>query len=124
MRLLNRPRRGMLVLALQPRLEVNQAFACFHQRRQFLTRGIVHLFRHFAECLGEPGDHLRVYRIVLRQSPRRQREVANPLGIDDPYLDVGLAQYTGPSALITAARLHHSLGHLVLAKQGNQLAVP
>ena len=52
----------MLALALQPYLEVNQSFARFHQRRQLLARGIVRLSRRFAECLGEPGDHLRVDR--------------------------------------------------------------
>ena len=86
-------------------------------------RGIVGLARRLAECLGEPGDHLRVDRIVLGQPSGRQREAANPLGIDNPHLDAGLAQHLGPVTLIAAARLHHRLVHLVLAKPGNQLAV-
>jgi hypothetical protein len=114
----------MFVLALQTGLNINQVFACFHQRRQLLACGIVGLARRLVERLGEPGDHLRVDRIVLRQSTGRQCEAANPLGIDDPHLDAGLAQRLGPVTLIAAGSLHDCLVHPVLAEPSHQLAVP
>src|SRR5579863_423766 len=86
-------------------------------------RRIVGLTWRLAECLGEPGDHLRVNRIVLGQAAGRQREAADPLGVDDPHLDAGLAQQLGPDALIAAAGFHDRLVHPALAKPGNQLAV-
>ena len=49
------------------------------------------LARRLAKCLGKPGDHLRVDRIVLGQPSGRQRKAADPLGIDNPHLDAGLA---------------------------------
>jgi hypothetical protein len=45
MGLLHRSRHGMFVLALQTGLNINQVFACFHQRCQLLARGIVGLTR-------------------------------------------------------------------------------
>jgi len=61
----------MFVLALQSRLKIKQTFARLHQRQQLLVRGIVPLARRLAKCLGEPGDHLRVDRIVLGQASGR-----------------------------------------------------
>src|SRR6266702_5635185 len=84
---------------------------------------VVFLARRLAECLGEPGNHLRVDRIVLGRPAGRQREAADPLGVDDPHLDAGLAQQLGPDALVAATCLHHRLVHLVLSKPANQLAV-
>jgi len=97
--------------------------ARLHQGLQLLAGRIVRLTRRIAECLGEPGDHLRIDHIVLGQTSGRQRKAADPLGVDDPNLDAGLAQHLGPGPLIAAARLHHRLAHLVLAKPGHQLAV-
>jgi hypothetical protein len=71
MRFLDWSRCSMLVLALQSRLEFEQIFARFHQCQQLLVRGIVDLARRLAKCLGEPGDHLGVDRIVLCQAPGR-----------------------------------------------------
>jgi len=112
----------MLVLSLQADLAIDQDLACFHQRREFLTRGIRDLARRLAERLGEPGDHLRVDRIVLRQASGRQRKATNPPGINDPHLDAGVVQHVAPFTLVAATCLHHRLAHLVFAKPGNQLA--
>ena len=77
-----------------------------------------------AKRFGEPGDHLRVDRIVLRQTSGREREVADPLGIDNPHLDAGVVQHVAPFTLVTATCLQYRLAHLVFAKPGKQLAVP
>src|SRR6266581_1194278 len=50
-------------------------------------RCILRLARRLAKRLGEPGDHLRVDRIVLGQPSCRQREAADPLGVNNPHLD-------------------------------------
>ena len=113
----------MFALGCQPHLEIDQSYAGLHQRHQLLLRGIVHLTRRLAECLGKPGDHLRIDRIVLCHPSGRMREASHPFGIDNPHLDAGLAQHLGPVMLIATARFHDSLAHLVFAKPGNQLAM-
>jgi hypothetical protein len=72
---------------------------------------------------GEPDDHLRVDRIVLRQTSGRQRKVADPPGIDNPHLDAGVVQHVAPFTFVAATCFHHRLAHLVFAKPGNQLAM-
>jgi hypothetical protein len=80
----------MLVLSQQADLDVDQGLARFRQPREFLTRGIGNLARCLAKRFSEPGDHLRVDRIVLRQTPGRQRKIADPPRIDNPHLDAGV----------------------------------
>jgi hypothetical protein len=75
-----------------------------------------------AECLGKPGDHLGIDRIVLGQPSGRSGEAANSLRIDDPNLDPGVTQRLGPLALVATARLHHRLADLLAAEQRGQLA--
>src|ERR1700743_2984864 len=123
MRFSNLSRRRMCVLALQPGLDLDQGYACFHQRHQFLVCGIARLAWGLVKRLRKPGDHLRVDRIVLGQPPGRQRKAADPLGVDNPDLDASVVQHFAPFTLVTAACLHHRLAHLVLAEPGNQLAV-
>ncbi len=71
----------MFALGLQTALKIDQTYSRFHQCQHLLMRGIVDLTRRFAKCLGKPGNHLRVDRIVLGQAPCRQREAADPLGV-------------------------------------------
>lgn len=77
-------------MSLQPDLDVHQSLARFRQPREFLTRGTGNLARCLAKRFSEPGDHLRVDRIILCQTPGRQRKIADPPGIDNPYLDAGV----------------------------------
>src|ERR1700724_1692046 len=114
----------MLVESVQADLDLDQGLARFRQRRELLTRGIRDLARRLAERLGEPGDHLRVDRIVLRQTSGRLRKAADPPGIDNPHLDAGVVQHVAPFTLVTATCLHHRLAHLVFAKPDSQLAAP
>src|SRR5882672_8664070 len=69
MRFLNQSRRGMFAPAHQAHPKIDQIQARLHQRLQLLMCRIVCLARRLAECLSEPGDHLRVDRIVLGQPP-------------------------------------------------------
>ena len=112
----------MLALALQSHLLVLQSFARLHQSLQFLTRCIARLARDLIKRLGEPGNRVRVDRIVLGQAAGRAGEVAHSLRINDPHFEAGLAQRLGPLAFIAAGRLHHRFGHLVLTQPGHQLA--
>src|SRR6185437_1205423 len=86
-------------------------------------RSIRNLARRLPERLREPGDHLRVDRIVLRQTSGRQSKAADPLGVDNPHLDALLVQHVTPFALIAATCLHHRLAHCVFAKPSHQLAM-
>src|SRR5580693_7757341 len=80
------------------------------------------LARRLAERLGKPGDHLSIDRITLGKPSGRLSEVTNPLWVHDPYLAAVIVQHLAPFTLVTAARLHHRLAYLVLAKPGNQFA--
>ena len=73
----------MLAAVLQAGLQVEQALARIHDLHQLLACGVVGLARCVGEGLGEPGDHLRVNRIVLGQTPGRSGEAAHPLRIND-----------------------------------------
>ncbi len=73
------------------------------------------------KCLGKPGDRVSVDDVIFGQPPRRFGEVAYPLGVDNTNLDVLHAQRFGPFPLISSARLHHDLRHLVLAKPRDKL---
>ena len=87
-----------------------------------MPRRVAGLARRLDKGLGEPGDHLRIDRIVLGEPPGRSGEAAHPLRVDDADLDAGLAQRLGPVLLVAAGRLHGRLADLVLAKPGDQLA--
>src|ERR1700692_1173807 len=113
----------MLVLSLQADLDIDQGLARFRKPRALLTRGIRDLARRLAERLGEPSDHLRVDRIVLRQASGRQRKAADPPGINNPHLDAGVVQHVAPFTLVATTCLHHRLAHLGFAKPRNQLAM-
>jgi transcription termination factor Rho len=86
----------MFALALQSHPKFNQTYARLHQCQQFLVRGIVRLARRLAKGLGEPGDHLCIDRIVLGKASGRYCEAADPLRVDNPHLDAGLAHHPGP----------------------------
>ena len=117
-------RRGMLAPVLQAGLHVEQALTRIHDLHQLLTCRIVGLAWRVGEGLGEPGDHLRIDRIVLGEAPGRSGEAAHPLGIDDPDFDAGLAQRLGPVPLVAAGSLHGRLADLMFAKPGDQLRRP
>lgn len=114
----------MLLLHFQASSDVNQALASLRQCLHLLLGGIVDLAGSLAECLGEPGDHLRVDLVIFRKASRRFRKVANPFGIDDPYFKTCLAQRLGPYLLVAAACLHHCLADPMLAKPCNQTPSP
>src|SRR6185437_2869627 len=113
---------GMFAPVLQARLQVEQAYPGIDDLPQLLTCRIAGLARRLDKGLGEPGDHLRIDRIVLGEPPGRAGEAAHLLRVDDADLEAGLAQRLGPVLLVAAGRLHGRLADLVLAKAGDQLA--
>jgi hypothetical protein len=114
----------MLATVFQVRLQIQQSLACIDDLDQPLACRVVGLARCFGEGLGEPGDHLRIDRIVLGEASGRAGEAAHPLRVDDPDFDAGLAQRLGPVLLITAGSLHGRLADPVFAKPADQRALP
>src|SRR6185437_6934271 len=110
----------MLALACQPGLHVLQGVAGMDHLMKLLARRIVDLAPGLVECLGEPGNHLSIDRVVLGQPSSRSSEATNSLRIDDPDFDPGVTQRLGPLALVTAACLHHSLADFVPAQPSVQ----
>src|SRR5829696_1762203 len=120
----NKGQRLMFLLHFQTGSKIDQAFASLHQRLDFLMRGILDLAWRLAECLGKPGDHLRVNLIVFCKASSRFREAPNPFWIDNSHFETCLTQRLGPGTLVAAACLHHRLADLMLAKPRNQTASP